>query len=106
MDTQLSKHFVEMLSTILISLLSLFSIWKIFFYIPKPILEIYSRPGRRGLLKQIFMYILLKWRKRQSNENKKDDVGLGLKRINDIKILESVKVGNVLISFFSFFSMN
>ena len=81
-----------MITTIFVSLISLFSIWKIFFHVPKPILGVYSRPGRRGFLKQIFIYLLLKWRKRQSTNGKKDDVGLGVKRVDDIQVLESVKV--------------
>merc|ERR1719450_380074 len=79
-----------MMSTLIIfSLTSLF-IWKIFFPVPKPI-GIYSQPGPRGILKQIFMYILLKLRKRSAQKKNNEDVGLGVKKIQDIKDLESVK---------------
>ena len=78
--------------TIVFILLALTFIWKIIFSVPDPILGVYSQPGRRGILKQIFMYILLKLRKRNSEKSDSKDVGLGLKKTNDIKDLESVKV--------------
>ena len=68
----------------------LIGVWKIWFYVPSPILGVYSRPGRRGIFKQIFMYLLLKLRKKSSNN--KDDVGMGVKRTQDIQVLESIKV--------------
>ena len=65
--------------------------WKIFFPVSKPILGVYSRPGKRGVFKQWFMYLLLKWRKRSAAKGKKD-VGYGLKLTEDIDKLECVKV--------------
>jgi len=65
-------------------------IWKIFFPVPKPILGIYSRSGKRGIFKQWFMYLLLKWRKRSAGAGKKE-VGYGLKMTEDINKLECVK---------------
>ena len=87
----LSPLLSDMLSTIFLLLISCVFVWKVFFYIPKPILGVYSRPGRRGILKQIFIFLLLKWRKRSASKESKDDVGLGVKANHNIKELESVK---------------
>ena len=66
-------------------------IWKLFFPVPRPILGVYSRAGKRGIFKQWFMYVLLKWRKR-STAGRQKEVGYGLKLTEDINKLESVKV--------------
>ena len=79
-----------MISFMTIFFIVLIGVWKIWFYVPSPILGVYSRPGRRGIFKQIFMYLLLKLRKKSSKN--KDDVGMGVKRTQDIQVLESVKV--------------
>ena len=67
-------------------------VWKIFFPVPEPIGGIYSQPGKRGILKQIFMYILLQLRKYKSDGKPSDGAGLGVKSAKNIKELESVKV--------------
>ena len=56
---------------------------------PEPICGIYSQPGKRGILKQIFMYVLLQLRKYKSDGKPS---GLGVKSAKNIKELESVKV--------------
>ena len=80
-----------MVSTLIIFSLTAIFILKIFFPVPKPILGVYSQPGPRGILKQIFIYILLKMRKISTKNKNNDDVGLGVKKIHNIKDLESVK---------------
>ena len=71
-------------------------IWKIFFPVPEPISGIYSQPGKRGILKQIFMYILLQLRKYKSEGKPSDGAGLGVKSAKNIKELESVKVNHLI----------
>jgi hypothetical protein len=66
-------------------------IWKVFFPVPRPILGVYSRAGKRGIFKQWSMYLLLKWRKRSASGGKKE-VGYGLKMTEDVNKLECVKV--------------
>ena len=74
------------------TIVSCIFVWKIFFPIPEPINGIYSQPGKRGILKQIFMYALLQLRKYKSDGKPSDEVGLGVKSAKNIKELESVKV--------------
>lgn len=64
-------------------------LWKVLFPVPRPILGVYSRAGNRGILKQIFMFFLMKLRKKSE---KGSDVGYGVKLTNDIGKLESVQV--------------
>ena len=66
-------------------------VWKIFFPVPEPIAGIYSQPGKRGIFKQIFMFILLQLRKYKSDANS-NEVGLGINSKKNINDLESVKV--------------
>ena len=80
-----------MYSLILLVVTALF-LWKVFFPVPSPILGIYSQPGHRGIIKQIFIYILLKLRKRSTENSNDQDAGLGIKKTSDIGELESVKV--------------
>ena len=42
-------------------------------------------------MKQIFIFLLLKWRKRSASKESKDDVGLGVKTNHNIQELESVR---------------
>jgi len=79
-----------MYSFILLVVTALF-LWKVFFPVPSPILGIYSQPGHRGIIKQIFIYILLKLRKRSTENSNDQDAGLGIKKTSDIGELESVK---------------
>ena len=74
------------------TIVSCIFVWKIFFPVPEPINGIYSQPGKRGILKQIFMYALLQLRKYKSDGKPSDGVGLGVKSAKNIKELESVKV--------------
>ena len=76
------------LSIVFSSLFGLF-LWKVFFPVPRPILGIYSRAGNRGILKQVFMFLLMKLRKRSKNNS---EVGYGVKLTNDPKKLESAQV--------------
>ena len=76
-----------LLFTISSALLFLF-LWKVFFQVPKPILGIYSRAGNRGILKQIFMFVLMKLRRKRE----KSGAGYGVKLTSDIAKLESVQV--------------
>ena len=73
-------------------------VWKIFFPVPETIAGIYSQPGKRGIFKQIFMFILLQLRKYQSDGNPSNEVGLGVNSKKNINELESVKVCNNTIS--------
>ena len=81
---QTSRMFLYTISS---ALLFLF-LWKVFFPVPKPILGIYSRAGNRGILKQIFMFVLMKLRKKEE----KSGAGYGVKLTSDITKLESVQV--------------
>ena len=79
---------IAMLLFIFSSALLLLFLWKVFFPVPKPILGIYSRAGNRGILKQIFMFVLMKLRKKEE----KSGAGYGVKLTSDITKLESVQV--------------
>ena len=79
-----------MLGTVLAFFLATLTLWKIFFPVPRPILGVYSRAGNRGIFKQCFMFLLLKWRKMSSSS--RNEVGYGRKLTDDENQLECVKV--------------
>ena len=89
---QTSRMFLYTISS---ALLFLF-LWKVFFPVPKPILGIYSRAGNRGIFKQIFMFVLMKLRRKKE----KSEAGYGVKLTSDITKLESVQVNLTLSSTF------